>query len=80
MFWIFLDSLFNIKIEVLFFNLCVFIGDYVEMKCIVDGNLNLNYIWKFNLIDIVSSVKYIFFVNNFILFFIVIDIIDSGYY
>lgn len=58
----------------------LFVGDFVKFECIIDGNLNLNYIWIFNFIEVVSDGKYIFFVNKFELFFIIINIIDSGYY
>lgn len=50
------------------------------MKCTADGNPNPNYTWKFNLTDIMSSVKYTFSVNNSTLSFTVTDITDSGYY
>lgn len=50
------------------------------MECIFDVNFYLNYIWKFNFKDVVNNVKYIFFVDKFKILFIVIDIIDSGYY
>lgn len=80
MFWIFLDSSSITTIEASFSNSRVFIGDHVEMKCTADGNPNPNYTWKFNLTDIVSSVKYNFSVNNSTLSFTVTDITDSGYY
>lgn len=50
------------------------------MKCTADGNPNPNYTWKFNLTDIMSSVKYTLSVNNSTLSFTVTDITDSGYY
>lgn len=80
MFWIFLDSSSNTTIEASFSNSRVFIGDHVEMKCTADGNPNPYYTWKFNLTDIMSSVKYTFSVNNSTLSFTVTDITDSGHY
>lgn len=80
MFWIFLDSSSNTKIEASFSNSRVFIGDHIVMKCTADGNPNPIYTWKFNLTDIMSSVKYTLSVNNSTLSFTVTDITDRGYY
>lgn len=73
----FIDVIFNIIIY--FLSKIFFVGEIVELKCVFDGNLLLNYIWIFNFIEVVFSMKYNLFGNNFKLFFIM-NFIDNGYY
>lgn len=76
--YLFIDSI--IKVIIKFLDFKVLIDDIVNFKCIFDGNLNLNYMWKFNNIEIWCNVKYNIFVDWIELLFIVINIIDNGYY
>lgn len=75
--FLFIDVIFNIIICVLSINF--FVGDIVELDCVFDGNLLLNYIWIFNFIEVVIGMKYSLFGNNFKLFF-KMNFIDNGYY
>lgn len=72
-----IDVFFNMRINILCIN--YYVGDNVDLKCIFDGNLLLNYKWMFNFIEIVNRLKYSIFGDKFRLFFI-FYIIDNGNY
>lgn len=72
-----IDVFFNIIIVILWIN--YYVGENVDLKCIFDGNLLLNYIWMFNFIEIINSLKYSIFDDKFKLLFI-FYIIDNGNY
>lgn len=48
-------------------------------NCFLDGNLKLNLLWRFNFIDVVNSIKYIFYdIFYGILLFFDIDYNDGN--